>query len=163
MKNLNLKYPFVMILVGHPLVGKTTWVKENFDKNDILLISRDEILMEVAGTMDYNLAYETVDQKLVDKELKSRLENAGKSDKNVIIDMTHMGSKRRKYNLSYFDDKFYKVAVVFPILDKSEYEVRNQERTLNENKSIPYSVVERMVSDFQSIKVEEGFNKVIVL
>jgi len=153
MKNLNLKYPFVMILVGHPLVGKTTWVKEKFDTNDLLVISRDEILMEVAGTMDYNLAYKTVDQKSVDKELRSRLETAGKSDKNVIIDMTHMGSKRRKYNLSYFDDKFYKVAVVFPILDKSEYEVRNQERTLNENKSIPYSVVERMVSDFQSIKI----------
>ncbi len=163
MNELKLNYPFVIILVGHPLVGKTTWIKNNFNLDDISIISRDEILMDVAGTMDYNLAYEIVDQKLVDKQLKLKLENVSKSNKNTIIDMTHMGSKRRKYNLSHFGDDFYKVAVVFPILDIEEYEIRNKERTLNENKSIPYSVVERMVSNFQPVKVEEGFNKIILL
>jgi predicted kinase len=50
-----LKEPFVIFLVGVPLVGKSTFIRENFE--GINVISRDEILMEVAGTRDYTEAW----------------------------------------------------------------------------------------------------------
>jgi predicted kinase len=163
MKDLKLKYPFVMILIGPPLSGKSTFIRENFNDVEIDVISRDQIVLDLSGTDDYNLAFNTVNQKEVDKELKSRLLEAGKSDKNVIIDMTNLSSKRRKSNLSYFEDKFYKVAVLFPELEWSEYLRRNELRSVNENKMIPEGVIKNMIENFQEVRYDEGFNKVIVL
>jgi predicted kinase len=158
----NIKSPFVMVLVGPPLSGKTTFINENF-KDEVYIISRDQILLDLSETNDYNLAFNTVDHKLVDQELKSRLFNAGKSNKNVIIDMTNMSSKRRKYNLSYFNENFYKVAVVFPIMEWPEYLKRNEIRSVKENKLIPEEVIKSMIENYQEIKNDEGFNKVITL
>ena len=44
----NIKEPFVIILIGPPLSGKSTWIRENFPNTDV--ISRDEILMDVYGS-----------------------------------------------------------------------------------------------------------------
>lgn len=45
-----------MLLVGPTLSGKSTWLKTNYP--NVKVISRDEIVMEVAGTIDYNKAFE---------------------------------------------------------------------------------------------------------
>ena len=110
----NLKEPFVIILIGPPLSGKTTWIRENFPTTEV--ISRDEIVMEVYGSRNYTEAFKSVDQKEVDKVLTQKFIDANKEKKNVIVDMTHMASKRRKQNLNYFTDDYYKLAVIFPIL-----------------------------------------------
>lgn len=160
---LKINTPYVLILIGPPLSGKSTFINENFNKDEVCVISRDQILLELSETNDYDLAFKTVNQKLVNKELKSRLFNAGKSDKNVIIDMTNMSSKRRKYNLSYFDEKFYKVAILFPMLEWSEYLKRNEKRSINENKFISEEVLKNMISNYQEVSNDEGFNKIVVL
>lgn len=157
----NLKEPYVIILIGPPLSGKTTWVKQNFPGVDV--ISRDEILMEVYGSDNYDEAFKNVNQKRVDKVLHERLVSANEQMKNVIIDMTHMTSKRRKHNLDYFDDDYFKLGVIFPILSNDEYESRNQKRSKEENKFIPIGVIKRMISSYQSIRSDEGFDKVISL
>lgn len=157
----NLKEPFVIILIGPPLSGKTTWIRQNFP--DVEVISRDEILMEVYGSDNYDEAFKNVNQKKVDKVLHDRLVSANEEMKNVIIDMTHMASKRRKHNLEYFSDDYYKLGVIFPILSDSEYEKRNNKRSGEENKYIPMGVIKRMISSYQPIQSDEGFNKVISL
>jgi predicted kinase len=157
----NLKDPYVIILIGPPLSGKTSWVRKNFP--DVEVISRDEILMEVYGSNDYNEAFKNVDQRIVDKVLHERLVSANERMKSVIIDMTHMISKRRKQNLDYFEDDYLKLAVIFPILSDDEYQRRNQKRLQEENKFIPVSVIKGMISSYQTIQEDEGFDKVISL
>lgn len=157
----NLKEPFVIILIGPPLSGKTTWVRKNFP--DVEVISRDEILMEVYGSDNYDEAFKNVNQKRVDRVLHERLVSANDEMKNVIIDMTHMTSKRRKHNLDYFGDDYFKLGVIFPILSNDEYESRNQKRYTEESKFIPMGVIKRMISSYQSIKSDEGFDKIISL
>ena len=157
----NLKEPFVIILVGPPLSGKSTWIRQNF--TDINVISRDEILMEVYGSRNYTEAFQNVNQKEVDRVLDSRLKEANSSNQNVIIDMTHMTSKRRKQNLNYFSSDFYKLAVIFPILSDDEYVRRNNKRIEEENKDLPMHVIKNMISSYQNIKDDEGFNRVISL
>lgn len=157
----NLKEPFVIILVGPPLSGKSTWIRENFP--DTTVICRDEILMDVHGSRNYTEAFNKVNQKEVDRVLNQTLVDANKEKKNVIVDMTHMGSKRRKKNLNYFTNGYYKLAVTFPILSDEEYIRRNQKRIDEENKDIPMGVIKSMISSYQSISSEEGFNKVISL
>ena len=156
-----LKEPFVIILIGPPLSGKTTWIRENFPTTEV--ISRDEIVMEVYGSRNYTEAFKNVDQKEVDKVLSQKFLDANLSKKNVIVDMTHMASKRRKQNLNYFTNDYYKLAVIFPILSEDEYERRNQKRIEEENKNLPMAIVKSMISSYQPITPDEGFNKVISL
>ena len=157
----NLKEPFVIILIGPPLSGKSTWIRENFPTTEV--ISRDEIVMEVYGSRNYTEAFKSVDQKEVDKVLNQRFLDANKEKKNVIVDMTHMASKRRKQNLNYFTNDYYKLGVIFPILTDDEYVKRNQKRIEEENKDLPMGIVKSMISSYQPITSDEGFNKVISL
>jgi predicted kinase len=155
-----LKEPYVILLIGPPLSGKTTFIRNTFKDESFELISRDQIVMDVYGSDDYNEAFNRVDQKEVDKVLVNTMISVSKSKKNAIIDMTNLSSKRRRYNLSFFDD-YYKMAVIFPILDESEYERRNSKRTLEERKTIPMHVIKNMISSYQPIKHDEGFDRVI--
>lgn len=156
---MNIKEPFVMLLIGPPLSGKTTWIKNNFPNTEV--ISRDELVMEVAQTRDYNKAFAEVDQKLVDQILQERLLESAIDEKSVIVDMTNMTIKRRLSTLKYFGDNFYRVAVIFPILSDEEYQIRNQKRISEENKDLPLRIIKRMISSYQPISKEEGFNKII--
>ena len=158
---MNLKEPFVMLLVGPTLSGKSTWIRNNYPT--INVISRDEIVMEVAGTRDYNKAFETVDQKLVDRVLAERLTGANLTKTSTIVDMTNMTVKRRAQTLRYFDDSFYKIAVVFPILSDEQYQMRNIDRNSKENKWIPPSVIKSMIDSYQYPTIEEGFDNIIFL
>jgi len=156
-----LKEPFVIILIGPPLSGKSTWIRENFPTTEV--ISRDETVMEVYGSRNYTEAFNNVDQKEVDRVLAQKFLDANASKKNVIVDMTHMASKRRKQNLNYFSNDYYKLGVIFPILSDDEYERRNQKRIEEENKDLPMRIVKSMISSYQPITTDEGFNKVITL
>jgi predicted kinase len=157
----NLKEPFVIILSGIPMSGKTTWIKENYP--DTKTISRDEIVMEVYGSRNYNDAFRNVDQKKVDKVLRDRLTQANLANETVIVDMTNLTAKTRAKNLSYFSDNFYKVSVALPILDSSEYKRRNELRMINENKFIPYNVINSMINTYQLPTDSEGFDEIIIL
>lgn len=155
------KEPYVLVLIGPPCSGKTTYLKKKYP--DLEVISRDQILLEKSGSSDdYDLAYETVNQKEVDKELKSKLESFGKSGKSCAIDMTNLSPKRRKSNLSYFK-KHYKVAIVFDFPSKSQFEERNAKRVIEENKTIPWGVMEKMLESYSPPTKEEGFDKIISL
>lgn len=156
---MNIKEPFVMLLVGPPLSGKSTWIRQNYPM--VQVISRDEIVMELAGTRDYNKAFSEVDQKEVDRVLSQRLTECASSGESVIIDMTNMTQKRRMQTLNYFSEDYYKVAVIFPLLSDEEYGIRNQKRIEQENKNLPISIVKRMISSYQPISKEEGFDKVM--
>jgi predicted kinase len=157
----NLKEPFVIILIGPPLSGKSTWIRKNFPDTEV--ICRDEILMEVYGSRNYDEAFKNVNQRNVDRVLKERLERANSEMRNAIVDMTNMTSKRRKGNLDYFSDDYFKLGVIFPILKDEEYERRNQKRIIEENKNLPMRIVKQMISQYQPIREDEGFDKVISL
>ena len=158
---MKIKSPFVIILSGIPMSGKSTWVRENYP--DTLAISRDELVMEVAGTRDYNLAFKTVDQKAVDKLLAKRITDAATQKVDVIIDMTNLSRKVRVKNLSYFSNDYYKVSIVLPILDSEEYKRRNDFRLVNENKFIPPFVIKSMMESFVFPTDDEGFDKIILI
>lgn len=158
MKN---KKPFVIILSGVPMSGKSTWIKNNYP--DTLVVSRDNILLEVAKTEDYGYAYKTANHKKVDKMLLNQIITVSNDNKDVIIDMTNLTRKVRMRNLSYFSDKFYKKAVAFSLLDVEEYEKRNNFRKVNENKYIPMGVLHSMISNYVLPTLDEGFDDITII
>jgi tRNA uridine 5-carbamoylmethylation protein Kti12 len=161
----NLKSPYILILIGTPLSGKSFFYRKFISEVDsnVELISRDEIVMELHGSRNYTEAFNNVNQKEVDRVLTQKFLDANLAKKNVIVDMTHMASKRRKQNLNYFSNDYYKLGVIFPILSDDEYERRNQKRIEEENKDIPMGIIKSMISSYQPITLDEGFNKLITI
>lgn len=157
-----LNKPYILLLIGPPLSGKDSLLRQ-LDLSDTTVISRDDILMSMSGTDDYSTAFNSVNQKDVDIELQRQLQDAADNGRNCVINMTNMTSKRRQHNLQYFDDDFTKVAVIFPILDWEDYQIRNEKRKREENKWIPENVIRNMIKSYQPIRDEEGFNRVVSL
>jgi len=153
--------PFVILLVGVPLSGKSTWIRNNHPATRI--VSRDELVMEVYGSDDYNTAFKEVNQKDVDRLLDLRLKEVNTNKENVIVDMTNMVVSRRVKTLRYFSEDYYKEVIVFPVLDLDEYDRRNKERNVNENKWIPPFVISSMLNSYQEPTLDEGFDKITIL
>jgi predicted kinase len=153
--------PFVILLVGVPLSGKSTWIRNNHPTTKV--VSRDELVMEVYGSDDYSKAFKEVDQKEVDRLLDLRLKEVNTNKENVIVDMTNMVVSRRVKTLKYFSDEYHKEVIVFPVLETNEYERRNKERNVNENKWIPPFVITSMLNSYQEPTLDEGFDKIIIL
>jgi predicted kinase len=156
--------PYVMLLVGPPLVGKDFFVKK-FKKeidDNIEVISRDQIILDLYGSDDYDEAYVSVSHRKVESVLKQKLKNASDAGLNVIINMTNLSLKRRRKSLSYFDDNYIKVAIVFSIPDEEELQRRNSKRLETENKSrVTLNLVKNMILEYQPITEEEKFNNII--
>lgn len=162
---LESKQPYLVLLVGTPLSGKSTFLKEHFSDEKYTLISRDEILMEVAGTQNYNEAYNILSSKKngdkpVDKRLKYILMTLAKAGENVIIDMTNLRMKSRRKHLAKFP-KHFKCAIIFDFLSTEEYITRNEKREVEENKTISIALVERMKASYEVITEEEGVDLIV--
>ena len=153
----------VILLVGPPLSGKDTYLKSK-DFSDFTTISRDDILMSLHDTNDYSEAFNQVDHKLVDRLLNQKIQDCINNKKNVIINMTNLSKKGRNRHLSKFPNSDYeKIAVVFPKLDIDEYINRNLKRKNEENKFIPLNVIESMISNWEDVTPDEGFDQIIKL
>ena len=158
---MKIKDPFVIILVGPPLSGKSTFVKKNYPSTEV--ISRDDIVMDVYGSKNYTEAFKNVNQKDVDRVLHDKFLDIVNNKKNVIIDMTNLSPRTRSRNLNYFSKDYYKVAVVFPILPDLEYQRRNKKRVEDENKDIPMAIINNMMSSYETPTKSEGFDEIINL
>ena len=150
----------IILLIGHPLCGKSTYIKKNYPTTRV--ISRDEIILDIYGGDDYNLAFSEVNQKQVDSELRRKLQESSQLNEDVIIDMTNITVKRRRKTLQYFNN-YTKIAIVFPHLNEDEIIRRNQFRLITEKKSIPFGVIKNMILTYEKPTYDEGFDDIIFL
>ncbi|MCK9476317.1 MAG: ATP-binding protein [Candidatus Muirbacterium halophilum] len=149
----------IIVMVGTPLSGKSTYVKNNYPHYKV--ISRDDIIMELSNSDNYNDAWLNVDQKLVDKIYNERLNTLLSNNENIVIDKTNMNVKSRSKLISIIPKDYCKIAVVMPILSDEEYEKRNTNRFITENKDISYNVFRSMTDSFEPPTKEEGFNYIL--
>ena len=112
-----------------------------------------------------NHSQEIIDNKenLKEDHIEGKIIEASRNNENVIIDMTNLSSKRRARNLGYFSRKYYKIGIVFPILEDKEYILRNSVRSKLEGKDISLSIIKNMIKYYKSVSLSEGFNKLVYL
>jgi predicted kinase len=142
----------VTVLVGPPMAGKSTWLKEN--RGDSLVICRDDLILEMAGTKDYNAAFRSLDQDVVDKEFEKRKIEAIKTGRDVIFDLTHMSVRSRRRSLAAFSKQYKKRAVVF-YTAYEELLRRNEERVKSESKSISEYTLKTLMGAFMTPLYDE--------
>lgn len=138
----------ITLLIGPPLAGKSTYLSQHENLGEV--ISRDNAIMELAkDKSSYKTAWDTVDQKEVDRVVQDRFRTARQEKKDIVVDMTNMTEKTRRKWLQQIPDYYKKRAVVF-MTDFDTLHVRNLARDQEENKYIPTDVLNSMMKRFQA-------------
>ena len=149
----------VVVLVGLPASGKSTWVRNFMDKRyddnnfEYDIISRDKLVDQYGKGNTYSEKWSSVNQKLIDKKLQESFDNSklNQYTDTIIVDMTHMSKKSRRRSLSHFGADYKKKAVVF-LTDLEEIKLRNSKRV---GKIIPEEVYDKMLRSFYPPSLSE--------
>jgi predicted kinase len=159
-----IKDPFVLLFIGPPLSGKDTVIKNlNLPKNTVIL-SRDDIAIDMFGAEAYNDTFRRKERvKEIDAALREKIMDAAKANLPAIINMTNMRTNKRKGRLSYFGKGYKKIAVLFPLLNWDEYQRRNEKRKIEQGIDIPEHIIKANLADYQPIMPDEKYDKIIAL
>lgn len=151
--NPNQDWPYLLMLVGLPGSGKSTYIKNHFNQN-LKVHSSDSIREELTGTEDD----QSVNSKVFDilhKRVKEDLENGV----SCIYDATNISWKRRKAFLESLNKiDCFKVCHVIA----TPYEV-----CLRQNKArariVPEAVIKRMYMNFDIPFYNEGWDDIKIV
>lgn len=130
-------------LIGLPNSGKTTYALEEGHNN---ILSRDQMVLDLAGTDNYDDAWKRVDQKEVDKEFRFVFQQLMKNEYNMVIDRTNLTRKGRMKFVNQLRQKGYTISYKVFLPKLSTIHHRNM---LRENKFIPYNVILNMMKSFK--------------
>lgn len=137
------------LLVGLPCSGKSTYVKEN----NLVSISRDEIVEQLCVGMTYSEAFKSVDQKLVDKIYQEKLDKLLESGIDFCIDKTNISPYARQNTIKYLKSYGYKIKLVVFDVPLEIIRERNIQRNIECGKFIPEEVIDKMNSQFDILSI----------
>lgn len=147
----------VIIMVGPPNSGKTTWSNEFLLKNkNYVKISRDDYRRMLVNqwVADWNI--ETLITELQHHAVKTFLGYGI----NVILDNTHC-------KLSYINDAIKNYTdisdIEFKVFDVDECTLksRNETRNISDGKYVPNIVMNNMIKNFKNLKENFDFKPII--
>ena len=153
--------PRLIILVGLPASGKSTWrsrfLESVDDPSDWITISSDDIIEEECAKAGctYREGFERF-TGYAQGEMKRRARQAANKGMNVIWDQTNMTVKSRKGKLKTFGDAYTAEAVVFSVPDT----VLNERLNSRPGKEIPKHVLDGMARSYVAPTKAEGFSKI---
>ena len=146
--------PFVVMPIGVPSIGKSSWMKDNL-REDIEVLSRDEILIEYGkenglGSGYSEIWYKLTDemQKEIDERFRDRLNELQKEDKSFCIDMTLVSYKSRRKMLGKIKHN-YQIYYANFIADYEDIMDRNKIRGKEAGKYIPEDVIRSFMKKYQ--------------
>ena len=154
----NMYIPEIVMLVGIPCSGKSTYVNKLRDYEyweNAVVLSTDNYIEEQAKRL--GMTYNEVFQDCIDeatRQLEMSFVRAKDEGKKIIWDQTNLSIKTRKKKLIKVPS-IYKRTVVWFQVDLEEALKRNKTR---EGKFIPESILKRMYHQFEVPTLEEGFD-----
>jgi predicted kinase len=153
--------PELIMLVGLPGTGKSTWVKSHgyFDKQDWMVLSTDNFIESyIIGT---NHTYSAVFPSLIrlaEKNLMEGLDYACRARMNIVWDQTNLSAATRAKKLKQIPLCYKKTARVFPVPSNHSEWLNSEER---KGKVIPQTVIDSMHAVFEQPTIYEGFDEII--
>lgn len=152
--------PVLYILIGLPGSGKSTWRAAN--ANGAVIISSDDQVdaYAVANGITYSEAWGLINHKDISRISQERFSTALREGKDIVVDMTNMGAKRRRSWLAPTPATYRKIAVDFQI-DDFELRRRIDERANATGKLIPRMILATMAAAYVAPSREEGFDEII--
>ena len=138
--------PTVIITVGIPCSGKSTWVEKN--KNNFFVISRDQIRANMFGK---KYKQNKQSENLVTRRFNNMLSYRMELQENIILDNTHCKEAYLKAAIQMFHNTKYVVIVKFFDISLHKAYVRNIRRWFKTRKWIPFKVIKNMYLDRKSV------------
>lgn len=154
--------PQIILLVGLPGSGKSTFTNNYRLKKHGIIASTDDIIEERAKEMGltYSQAFHKIDFKTVENEMKANIREAAKQGKNIIIDQTNMSTKSRASKMDLVPKSYDRYAIVFwPEIDVVK--ARLEKRAKETGKVIPQKVIDSMLANYVPPSDREGFKSII--
>jgi predicted kinase len=150
----------IIMLVGMPCAGKSTYLSTRDDLKDYEIVSSDNILEEKAKEMGktYTEAF-PIYGKQANKLFYKQLDEAIAAGKNIIVDRTNMSVGARKNILDKVGKNYKKTCFNFSITMEMAKE-RNLKRA-ETGKFIPEKVLASMRNSYQKPTTAEGFDEIV--
>lgn len=141
----------LIMLIGIPASGKTTYATNLATGGGYIRLSSDEVRREMFG----DGGYEREEQREVFARLEDMMLYSLRSGQNVIYDATNMNRKNRMKFLKKVPDGVRKVAVLFVTpIDVAMRRNRTREYT------VPDDVYGKMLRNFTPPALYEGFDEI---
>ena len=152
----NDKKVVLVVLIGAPGSGKSTWGKKFAEEHRLTYISSDELRARFgSGENDQTVS------GAVFGYIKRTIPQFLSSGKSVLIDATSMSKSDRKNYIKFADEVgAYKIGVAFEV-DRNTLIKRNQERGTKGGRNVPVEVIDRMLGKYQRPDSTE-FDKVVI-
>lgn len=147
----------IIVLVGPPNSGKTTWTKDFMNKNkDYVKVSRDDIRQSLFGSWVVSRHIENVITDIQKQIINTLIEN----NMNIILDNTHC---KMKYIQEVVDDFGSCSDIIFKVFDVDDHTLyaRNEYRGRVDGKYIPDTVMDNMIKNFKELKKTFDFKDII--
>ena len=153
----------VIVLVGTPCSGKSTWIKKNMNKIimkhqcQVDVISRDAIRLQYFSP-DGTYVFNPLNEKNVTEIFNDKLKQSAEKSKAVIIlDNTHVKRSYIEAYFRYFESLINqgKAKIYIKVFDEPYWKLclRNIRRKISEKKWIPFKALKKMYNDFQSLNL----------
>lgn len=148
-----MKNKKILILIGIPASGKTTWAKDFVKKNDKWVrVSRDDFrfMLKDLGKLDHK------DEELISENMDNVIENALYLGYNVVIDNTHV----KKSHINEVIERFkYQADIDYQVFDISLEKAL--ERDKNRDKEVGEEVIRRMYNNYKILMDSFDFQPVL--
>lgn len=154
LNKVDLIEPYLVLMIGPPGSGKSTYIKRYSSVVEGIVISRDKYVEERGKGNDYNEKWSSLspdNQKEIDSDLFNEFKMAVKEKRNIVVDMTNMSAKSRRKWINNVTKDYVKVAMIM-MTDYHEIFERNKNRT---EKSIPEFVIINMMKSFSFPNYDE--------
>lgn len=155
--------PEIIVLIGLPGSGKSTWRAKMLAKTDkdYIIVSSDDEIERMAKAE--NITYDEIFKKALGAAthaLKQKFKDAINNGRNIIWDQTNLSLKKRRGILQQVPANYRKIAVSFEITT-DELQKRLDKREKETGKSIPPKVLKGMANSYVPPSKEEGFDEVL--
>jgi len=146
----------IILLVGIPGSGKSTYIKDNFsnEKGDLVIINADSIRKKFYG--DENIQG---DGKKVFNEVYRTFKEALLYDsiQRIVVDNTNTTFKTRKNYYQLIKENYSSDDYTIELIFFTNFE-QAKERNKNRDRVVPDEVMDRMVSQFELANEWEKYN-----
>lgn len=143
--------PELLIMIGVPGAGKTTWCKENIFNTKKKYVSRDEIRFSLLEEGDEYFSKEDE----VCKIFYNTITNYLKEGYDVVADATHLNAASRKKLINNVDG--YTSVMGMLIETPLEECLANNEKRKGTRSYVPRSVIRRMATQLSFPGVDEPY------
>jgi len=150
--------------IGIPASGKTTILREFAQKYGYDYIGLDDLRLEIYGKIEYETSPENEEWKKRNKEtweeVKKRVQESLLMDNTVVLDATFSTRRKRKDFLKFIrENGAEKIQGIY--VDTPEEIAR--ERNLKRERIVPEEIVDKIVSEKEEPKIEEGFDGIFTV